>query len=481
MGSITQQDGLLIFVKRACETCAMTEPVLAELIQSGRHVTIFTQDDPAFPAVGNPINDSDLEHSFQFDIEAVPTVIRLERGRETDRTYGWSRAEWERLSGVDGLGIGLPPSRPGCGSKSREPGVHEQLRARFSKSEFTSRPIRIGDWDDEMEACFDRGWTDGLPVVPPTDARILRMLEGTRRSPDEVIGEVPPNLSPITVEKVAINAVMAGCKPEYMPVVLAALEAALEPVFTMHGLLCTTCFSSPIIVVNGPIAREIGMNSGINCLGQGNRANATIGRALQLIIRNVGGGRPGELDRATLGGPGKYTFCFAEDESDPSWMPLAQARGIAKGRNAVTLFQGDGIQGFLDQRSRTPEQLVRSLAMSLLAVGHHKLCEFTNAMLVLVPEHYAIFRNAGWDRTRITEALHAAMVRPGSDVIQGAQGVGEGIDPRRRDEMVNKFWPEGLLIVHAGGQAGLFSAICAGWTGGRFRHESKPVTREILQ
>ena len=127
---------------------------------------------------------------------------------------------------------------------------------------------------------------------------------------------------------------MAGCRPEYMPVVLAALEASLNPVFTMHGLLCTTCFSSPIIVVNGPIATEIGMNSGINCLGQGNRANATIGRALQLIIRNVGGGKPGELDRAVLGGPGKYTFCFAEDESDPE--PGCRFRGRARSLHRQT-------------------------------------------------------------------------------------------------------------------------------------------------
>ena len=166
------------------------------------------------------------------------------------------------------------------------------------------------------------------------------------------------------------------------------------------------------------------MNSGINCLGQGNRANATIGRALQLIIRNVGGGKPGELDRAVLGGPGKYTFCFAEDESDPTWTPLSVARGLPKGKNAVTLFQGDGIQGFIDQRSRTPEELTKSLAMSLLAVGHPKLCEFTNAMLVLVPEHYAIFRDAGWDRDRITAELHKAMVRPRDSGHPGSAGRG---------------------------------------------------------
>jgi thiol-disulfide isomerase/thioredoxin len=474
----TPRDGIVIFAKRECETCQMVEPVLGQLARA-MPMVVFTQDDPSFPASG-AIDDTSLAQSFAFDIEAVPTVLRFEDGKEVARTHGWERTQWEKVTGMSGLGPDLPAMRPGCGSKSREPGVYESLMAEFGKVDFKSRQIRLGGWDDDIEACFERGWSDGLPVVPPTDVRILRMLQGTPRRPDEMVGEVPPNLAPITVEKVAINAVMAGCRPEYMPVVLAALEASLDPVFTMHGLLCTTCFSSPIIVVNGPIAAEIGMNSGINCLGQGNRANATIGRALQLIIRNVGGGKPGELDRAVLGGPGKYTFCFAEDESDSTWMPLSVARGIPAGKNAVTLFQGDGIQGFIDQRSRTAEELTKSLAMSLLAVGHPKLCEFTNAMLVLVPEHYAIFKNAGWDRDRITRELHQAMLRPGEAVIQGAHGVGEGVDPRRRDEMINKFWPEGLLIVHAGGQAGLFSAICAGWTGGRFHHESKPVTREII-
>ncbi|WP_183507603.1 thioredoxin family protein [Methylobacterium brachythecii] len=472
-------DSFVAFVKQGCETCQMLDDVLGRI--AGQYpITVYTQDDPSFPTSVSAIDDTSLEKSFSFDVEAVPTLVRVKNGREVSRTFGWHRDDWQAMTGLGDLGSNLPLMRPGCGSKSREPGVYDALRAKYGKLDFKSRPIVLGEWDDEFEATYDRGWSDGLPVVPPTDTRILRMLDGTSRRSDEIIGNVPPNLAPITVEKIAINAVMAGCRPEYMPVILTALEAALDPLFTMHGLLCTTCFSGPIIVVNGPIAREIGMNSGINCLGQGNRANATIGRAVQLIIRNVGGGRPGELDRAVLGGPGKYTFCFAEDESDPTWQTLASSRGIDPGKNAVTLFQGDGIQGFLDQRSRTPEELTKSLAMSLLAVGHYKLCEFTNAMLVLVPEHYGIFRDAGWDRDRITSELHKAMVRPGKDVIQGAHGVGEGIAVGRRDEMVNKFWPEGLLIVQAGGKAGLFSAICAGWTGGRFREESKPVTKEIV-
>jgi len=468
-------DGLVLFLKAECPTCRLLMPLLPAL-----GATLVIQDDPAvFPE--GALDDTALAASFAENIEIVPTLIRREAGREAARTEGWDRADWRRITRDDRLGEALPAFRPGCGSKSREPNVHEHLVARFGETGIASRRIGIGDWDDPIEACFDRGWTDGLPVVPPTDARILRMLQGTRRKPDEVIGRVPPDLMPITVEKVAINAVMAGCRPEYMPVLLAALETALEPVFTLHGIICTTCFSSPVIVVNGPIAKRIGMNAGINALGQGNRANATIGRALNLIIRNVGGGRPGELDRSTIGGPGKYTFCFAENEDDPRWQSLAEARGIGPGKSAVTLFQGDGIQGFVDWKSRTPEELSRSLAMSLAAVGHPKLCEFFNAILVLSPEHHAIFADAGWDRARIEASLHDNLRRPGADLIAGAQGVGEGIAPARANDMVNKFWPEGLLVVRAGGAAGLYSAICCGWTGGRFREESQPVTREIVE
>lgn len=475
------QDGLFIFAKRECATCAMVRPVFRSLAATRPGARFFIQDDPAYFAEVAAADDTQLEQSFRMDVETVPTLIRIEGGREVARAVGWNREEWQAVAGIRALGDDLPASRAGCGSKSREPGVYEELVARYGETGLASRKIEIGPWEDPIEKCFERSWSDGLPLVPPTEARVLRMLQGTTRKPGEMVGKVPPNLSACTVEKVAINAVMAGCRPEYLPVVLAALEAALEPAFTMHGLVCTTCFSGPIIVVNGPIAKRIGMNWGINALGQGNRANATIGRALQLIIRNAGGGVPGGLDRAVLGGPGKYTFCFAEDETDPSWEPLSVARGIPKGRNAVTLFQGDGIQGFIDQRSRAPGELTRSLAMSLTAVGHPKLCQFTNAMLVLVPEHYEIYRKAGWDRNRITSELHRALLRPGRDLVQGAQGVGEGIDPKRAGEIVPKFWNEGLLIVRAGGDAGLFSAILAGWTGGRFRDESQPVTKEIKQ
>ena len=239
--SALPETGFVIFAKRECETCAMVEPVMAQLARGDLPVAVVTQDDPAFPQAIAAIDDTALAHSFRFDIETVPTIVRMENGSEIARTFGWHRDEWEKLTGLSHLGPGLPSMRPGCGSKSREPGVWEQLVARHSDPGLTSRRIRIGEWADEIEACFDRGWSDGLPVVPPTDARIMRMLTGTSRKPDEIVGVVPPNLVPITVEKIAINAVLAGCKPDYMPIVIAALEAALQPEATMHGVLCTTC------------------------------------------------------------------------------------------------------------------------------------------------------------------------------------------------------------------------------------------------
>lgn len=354
----------------------------------------------------------------------------------------------------------------------------ERLEAKH-KGGLSARKIEFGEYDDPAEICYERGWTDGLPVTPPTDERILRMLKGTKRSPGEVIGRIPPYLAECTIEKVAINAVMAGCKPEYMPVLLAAVEAALDPLFTLHGVLATTYFSGPVIIVNGPIARRIGMNSGINALGQGNRANATIGRALNLIVRNVGGGRPGEADRATLGAPSKYTLCFAEDESDPSWEPVSVARGFAREASTVTLFQGHGPEAFVDQKSRTPEALTKSLASSLVKIGHPRLVQSARAILVLSPEHYAIYREAGWDRKRIERALYEATIRPGKELVAGTDGIGEGIPASRANEQVPKFHDDGLMVVRAGGPAGLFSGILPGWLAGRNRAELQPVTRQV--
>ena len=464
--------------KRDCPTCELVQPVLREIAASGAELTVYTQDDPAFPEGLAPVDDRSLEQSWRLGIETVPTLIRLEAGVETRRTVGWDRTEWTRVTGLGTLGAALPDFQPGCGSKSVDPGMPEILEVAFGKPPLKARVIDVHAPEDEHELCFSRGWSDGLPVVPPTPVRVLRMLGGTSRDSQETVGRIPPNNAACTVEKVAINAVMAGCRPEYMPVVLAAVEAALAPEFAMHGLLCTTWFSSPMVVVNGPAARRIGMNSGVNALGQGNRANASIGRALQLVVRNVGGGVPGGIDRATLGWPGKYTLCFAEDESDPAWQPLSVARGLAPGVSAVTLFGAGGISPNMDEVSRTPESLARSLAMTLVSIGHPRLVQAIDAFLVLSPEHWAIFREGGWDRARIEAELMAATVRPGAELVRGANGVDAGVRPELVEDRMPKFREGGLNVVRAGGEAGLMSAIIGGWVASGARGTT-PVTREV--
>jgi thiol-disulfide isomerase/thioredoxin len=472
-------NGLVAVVKRDCPTCELTAPVLGDLAKRAG-VQVYTQDDPTFPeSVPHRIDDTGLDVSHRLKIEVVPTLIRMKNGAEVDRTYGWDRAEWERVAGLTGLGAGLPEMRPGCGAKNIEPGVIERLKIRFNETGLKSRRIEIGSDEDEHEAMHERGWSDGLPLVAPTEERVLKMLDGTARDPQEVVGIVPPLLATATVEKIAINAVMAGCKPEYLPVVLAAVEAVLDETFAMHGVLATTMFVGPVVIVNGTVRRRIGMNARGNALGQGNRANAAIGRALQLVIRNIGGGKPQEVDRATLGNPGKLSYCFAEDEEGSCWEPLAvEKAGLKAGQSAVTVFAGFGLQGVVDQKSRTPESLSRSFAESLKVMFNVKSAPSADALIVMSPEHERTYRNAGWSKQRVYEELHKLTEIPGEDLAAGAKGIAEGGPASRAGTMVGKFRPGGLMIVRAGGGAGMFSGIIGGWSSSGPRG-STPVTREV--
>ena len=443
----------------------MIEPVLAELTATypGK-VTIYVQDDPSFPeSIENKIDDTSLEFSYRNNIEIVPTLICSTESKESARTYGWDKTEWQRLTNLASLGESLDSFKPGCGSKTLEPGMEEQLIARFDDELLSSRNIQLAELEDDAEGCYERGWSDGLPVIPPTRVRVIRMLKGTDRSPGEIIGNIPPDNAPCTIEKVAINAVLAGCKPEYFPIVLASVQAALQDKFCMHGLLCTTYFSGPVMIVNGPVVQQVGLNNGINALGQGSRANATIGRALQLLIRNVGGGVPGGIDRAVMGNPGKYTFCFAEDESDADWSTLAQDRGFERSESVINLFAGEGLQPIVDQKSRDPDSLARNMAASLRAVVNTKLYGVADAVLVVCPEHRRVFREGGWNKDDLKNALYDNLMTPGSDLILGAQGIAEGMPKKFENKVIGKFRDDGLHITSTGSKAGMFSAIISGW------------------
>ena len=255
-----------------------------------------------------------------------------------------------------------------------------------------ARRVRIPVDDDPFEFMASQGLDDGLPVVPPTEARVLRMLEGTTRPASEVVAHVPPNLAPATVEKVAINAVMAGCRPEYLPVVIAAAEAACTDAFNLHGVLATTYFATPVIVVNGPIRRRIGLNCGGNVFGQGFRANATIGGAAAAAgaqRRRGPSRRGGHVDaRATGQVP---PAASGEHEEVSGWEPLHVERGFPTGTSTVTVFAGEAPRAIRDQLSRTARSLGASMGWCLETMAHPKLHRMGEVLLVVSPEHARTF------------------------------------------------------------------------------------------
>ena len=460
-------DGYVVVVQQECETCVEIAPVLIDLANRDHPVTIVSQDNPDFLDGLDVIDDTDLEKSWRLDIEVTPTLIRIVDGEPAERLVGWDRTNWESFLGVTELALGPPDYRPGCGSLTNLPGEPERLMSKYGEAPLLrSRRLTLGSSQDLHEAMFDRGWTDGLPVVPPTPLRVERMLAATQLHPSHEVVVMPPDLQPCTVEKIAINAVMAGCLPEYLPVVLAAVKGVASDEFNIHGVSATTWNSGPIVVVNGPIAEQIGMNSGFNVFGPGNRANATIGRAVNLIIRNVGGARPGEIDRSMQGHPSKFTMAFAEREHDSPWESLACERGVEPASSAVTLFAGQGPAPFADQASRSADSLARSLAACLKVVRHPKLGGRVAAIVAISPEHGKVFAASGWSKDRLRSELVELLTFPGDEMVQGVGGIAEGMSLEVAGSLVQKFKPENLWFVHAGNTAGLFSGIISGWVAG---------------
>jgi hypothetical protein len=337
---------------------------------------------------------------------------------------------------------------------------------------------------DEFEIFFERGVTDGLPVVPPTRERVERMLAGTRRRGDEAVGDLPPNYGRLTVEKVAVNAVMAGCRPDYLPVVLAAAECACDPAFNLHGVSTSTHFSAPLIIVNGPVRQGIGLNAGFGVFGPGWRANATIGRALRLLMINVGGARAGELSMSTFGHPGRYTYCIAEHEEASPWPPYHVERGFGPGSSTVTLFAGEAPHGISDHASRTARALAGSLGWSMVGLWNSKHFPlYSPTLLVVGPEHARTFADDGWSKADLTRCLHEGIRRPYHALLPDDDH-GEGTNlrygstPPDRDALIPKFRsPDEIHVVVAGGTAGRFSVAIPGWLG--TKNGSRPVTRLV--
>jgi peroxiredoxin len=504
----TGRPALVVFIKEDCPTCNLVAPVLNDLFNAYGDAVDFllagqTLEGNAKLAevhqLGMPIlDDSALGVAFSYDIDTVPTIyLSNGRGEMQQEVIGFVRDEWQALdsalastTGNDAAAIdwdSLPDWRPGCGSLSVDPTIAARLQAEASDSPLRARSIEIATADDEFEFMFDQGFTDGLPVVPPTPDRVIRMLGGTARDAQDIVARMPPNMGEVTVEKIAINAVMAGCKPEYMPVLIAAVEAVCTDEFNIHGVMATTMGAAPVMVINGPIREKLGMNMKMGALGQGNRANATMGRALRLIVRNVGGAIPGGTERSTLGNPMKFTMCFAEWEERSNWDPLHVERGFNKEDSVVTVFaMTSGPVQIVDQDSRDAAQVAGSMGMSLESVFHPKAHRAgIDSLLVVCPEHVDTLSRGDYSKGDLRAQIQSVTEKPLRDLVESeTSGIGmkkdraAGMPAEKLDRMVPKFASEDFIhIVVAGGDAGKFSGMFHGWASGEIG--SMPVSRKI--
>ena len=333
------------------------------------------------------------------------------------------------------------------------------VRGKASKTAGAARAGRIEvpeDADEFDRFCIDRRWSDGLPLRPPTLDRVGRMIAASGRAADEIVAVVQPGFGAATVEGIAINAVMAGCRPEYMRTLIAAVQAFTDPRFNLQGIQATTNPATAMIVVNGPLARELGVNGHLNCLGQGAWANATLGRALRLVMQNIGGTLPGEMDRATQGQPGKYTFCCAENEADSPWEPLHVERGFDKNDSTVTIVGAAGTVNF-NTHAKDASDLLKVFADSICFPTNNDYYFGGEPWLLIGPEHAQILHREGlrkrdvklklWEMSRLHVDRLAAKDRMRLQHTRGAE-LGQ-FDAKTTIPISIK--PEEVSIIVAGG------------------------------
>ena len=347
-------------------------------------------------------------------------------------------------------------------------------------SDLQSKVYEVKDALDANELFQRNGWTDGLPIVPPTEDAVHGFVAAAGLAPADVVGTEPVRRRRITAEKVAIAAVMAGCLPEYVPVVVAAVTAMCRPEYSLHGSNASTGGAAPFIVVNGPVRTAIGMNATHNALANGSRANATIGRAIRLLILNVLGGIPGQLDRSTLGHPGKFTYCVAEDEEDSPWPPLAAERGVAPGTSAVTVLGACAPHQIMNEWTHDPREILTTYAACIRANMLTYSIWPGNYFIVVPKQHRQIFAAAGWSRQNVREFVHdAARVTRGEWRTVGKGAVAGRTDESRVYTALRS--PDDLLVVAAGGPAGGFGAINPPWYGSKGVAVTAPIERGASQ
>lgn len=342
----------------------------------------------------------------------------------------------------------------------------------------TSERYEVSDDPDALQEYLEsRGWGDGLPVVPPTPERVEVMVAGAGRAADEVIAEVDPRRGVATVEKIAVNAVMAGCRPTYMPVLIAAVEAVTDPEFNLHGIQATTNPVAPLLIINGPARQALGINCGRNALGPGRRANATIGRALRLLLLHVGGGVPDKVDKSTIGMPGKYTFCLGESEEESPWEPLHVERGFRPEDSTVTAVGVQGTHNVLALSAGAREMLLLTADAMATMGNNNVLYGRGNPTVFFSPGHAQLFARQGFrSKQAVKETLFRLSRIPASrfpehevfPLVPLAERSldGDFVQVTRR--------AEDILVVVAGGREPYHVCYCPNFA------DTTAVTRQIV-
>ena len=481
---------VLFFFQTDCPTCQLIAPYLVRAAQHGMPIHGVSQDDEeatsAFAAAtGLTFRidvDHDLERSRHYDPVAVPALLLIDQDdRVVQRHIGFDKAALNALSAALGLpplatdDDGAPASKPGCVSRHREAGgqgANAPFLDLYTARGAAAARIEVSDDEDLDEYCA-REFGDPLPVVPPTEARVARLVAASGRSPHEVIGRIAPNYGAATVEKIAANAVMAGCRPEMMGVLLPLVRAACDERFNLHGVQATTHFAAPLIIVNGPVRGELGFWCRQNVFSNVARANSTLGRALQLMLANLGGARPHEIDMSTLGNPGKFSFCIAENEEMSPWPSLAADRGLPPASSAVTLFAGEPPHGVSEHSARSAAVLAKALAAALATAWSHRSCVGREALLVLCPEHVKTIDRDGWSKEDLRQFLFEHTGIPVRAYREADGGEGSAQTAAYTEVIIDgercyrKFpSPSSIHIVVAGGTAGKFSAVVGSWSTG---------------
>ncbi len=490
---------LLLFFETDCPTCRLIIPYLNRLgdqLGSATPVLGISQDDPTatrelvtqmqvrFPV----LLDEELHVSRQYDPMAVPTLFLVDATGTITRTLtAFDKAELNALAAdlctqlnrppfvLAAAYDGTPPAKPGCTSRHLEPKSEAEAGPApypFGERGQPAGRIELPDGSDAIEYCLEAGF-DPLPVVPPTFERVQRMLRAVNLPAEEVIARVPPNYGQATIEKIAANAVMAGCAPDLMRVLVPLLRAACDERFNLHGVQATTHFAAPLVIINGPVRQELGFACRSNVFSNVARANSTLGRALQLILTNLGGARPGEIDMSTLGNPGKFSYCIAENEEDSPWDPLQVEQGFDALQSTLTLFAAEPPRGVSEHNARSGRGVLKAISRTLATIWSYRMCTAFEAIVVLCPEHARTLDRDGFTKEAARNFLFENTGIPQRSYNDDEDG--EGVQYISGYEKVTidgepcflKFRTrEQIKLVVAGGTAGKFSAVIGSWATG---------------